>query len=110
MTILLVAQVFPPKTGGSGSWMWELYRRLSHADVVIAAVAGAGDAAFEATSGLRVHRLPLDFPSWGLLSPASSLAYFAALRRLRSVMRANAVSQIHCAKALPEGLLGFALG
>jgi hypothetical protein len=34
---LLISEVFPPKTGGSGRWFWELYRRLPRDSYVIAA-------------------------------------------------------------------------
>ena len=35
--ILLVSDLFPPRTGGSGRWLWELYRRLEGVRIQIAA-------------------------------------------------------------------------
>lgn len=109
MKILLLAQVFPPRQGGSGRWMWELYRRLRGADVTVAASACGGDWAFDAKAGLRVERIPLDFSSWGLLSVRSTAEYVRAFARVRSIVSLHAPAQIHCAKVLPEGLRGFGL-
>lgn len=105
--ILLLAQVFPPRPGGSGRWMWELYRRLTR-EVVVAAGACPGDRAFDAGTALQIERLNLDFGNWGLLS-SSSIEYIAAWRQALSMVRGRGITQLHCAKALPEGLLAYAL-
>jgi phosphatidylinositol alpha-1,6-mannosyltransferase len=88
--------------------MWELYRRLT-SEVVVAAGACPGDEPFDAaTTDLEIRRLDLDFGSWGLLS-TSSIEYIAAWRRTLDLVRHRRVTQVHCAKALPEGLLAYAL-
>jgi hypothetical protein len=33
--VLLIAEVFPPRSGGSGRWLWELYRRLDGVSVQV---------------------------------------------------------------------------
>jgi phosphatidylinositol alpha-1,6-mannosyltransferase len=87
--------------------MWELYRRLTR-DVAVAAGNCPGDQAFDRQAGLPIERLQLDLRSWGLLS--SSLSdYLTAFRRVRSLVRGHGATQVHCAKALPEGLLALAL-
>src|SRR5437660_1006835 len=35
-TNLLISENFPPRTGGSGRWFWEIYRRLPREQVVVA--------------------------------------------------------------------------
>jgi phosphatidylinositol alpha-1,6-mannosyltransferase len=87
--------------------MWELYRRLP-CEVVVAAGACSGDEAFDAATDLEIRRLNLDFGSWGLLS-TSSIEYLVAWRRTLDLVRHHQVAQVHCAKALPEGLLAYAL-
>lgn len=108
MTILLVAQVFPPRHGGSGRWLWELYRRLQHATVHVAAGATPGDDAFDRSTSLPISRLSLDFSTWGIMGRGIP-QYGRALVRLHRVARQSKPTAIHAAKALPEGLLGWLL-
>ena len=37
LATLLVSGIFPPKTGGSGRWFWEIYSRLPRQNFLIAA-------------------------------------------------------------------------
>jgi phosphatidylinositol alpha-1,6-mannosyltransferase len=108
--ILALAQVFPPKNGGSGRWLWELYRHLPAADVRVVAGAVDGDADFDRTAELPISRLPLDFASWGLGSVRSALEYARAFVRVRSFATRIGPDVIHCGKALPEGLIAAAVG
>jgi phosphatidylinositol alpha-1,6-mannosyltransferase len=87
--------------------MWELYRRLT-CEVAVAAGGCPGDQAFDAQAALPIDRLQLDFRSWGLLS-SSLTQYVTTFRRVRSLTRRHGATQVHCAKALPEGLLALAL-
>jgi phosphatidyl-myo-inositol dimannoside synthase len=106
--ILVLAQVFPPRRGGSGQWLWELYRRL-RADVHVVAGATDGDTAFDRESTLSTERMALDFHSWGVTSMRAAAQYirtFARVRRATSRIRADV---IHCGKSLPEGLIGAAI-
>ena len=109
MTILVLAEVFPPRTGGSGRWLWELYRRLSSVDVHVAAAEAEGAAAFDATAEVTVHRLPLRLSGWGVLRPRSVWQYSRAFLRLRAIAARVRPDAIHCAKCLPEGMLGLAI-
>jgi phosphatidylinositol alpha-1,6-mannosyltransferase len=106
VSILLLTEVFPPRQGGSGRWLWELYRRLPlPVEVVTAEVAGGRE--FDRSAGMPITRVPLTFPSWGVLSPAGLVAYWRTFRRLAKVVRRLRPASIHCGKALPEGLLGL---
>jgi phosphatidylinositol alpha-1,6-mannosyltransferase len=87
--------------------MWELYRRL-RCNVVVAAGVCPGDRAFDQHAALSIERVELDFRSWGLLS-SSAPQYLAAWRRARRLIRRHGLTQVHCAKALPEGLLALAI-
>jgi phosphatidylinositol alpha-1,6-mannosyltransferase len=109
MTTLLLTEIFPPKTGGSGRWFREIYRRLPRREYVIAAGEDPRQDAFDSGHDLRVVRLPLRLPEWGLLSRAGLCGYWSALRRLLPLLRAADVRMIQCGRCLPEGLMARAL-
>ena len=98
-----------PRTGGSGRWLWELYRRLPDVTVHVAAGDVAGAAAFDRTAELPITRLSLDFARWGLLNARSAVQYARGAIALDRVVRKSRPDIIHCGKCLPEGLLAVAL-
>ena len=93
--------------GGSGRWLWELYRRLPAGAIHVAAGDAPGADVFDGTHQLPVTRVPLGFSSWGLLHVTSSLEYRRAVRRLGEITADVTPEVIHCAKAVPEGVLGW---
>jgi len=104
--ILLLTEVFPPRKGGSGRWLWELYRRLASVlDVHVVAGETAGAAAFDRSSELRTERLPLYFSNWGLSSPRGLYEYARVMYRMRGILARVQPDVIHCGKCLPEGLV-----
>jgi phosphatidylinositol alpha-1,6-mannosyltransferase len=109
MKTLLLSEVFPPKTGGSGRWFWEIYRRLPRGEYVFAVGEDPRQSEFDATHDLATERLPLTMREWGLLSLAGLRGYFGNLRRLRSIVRRHGVSMVHCGRCLPEGVMALAL-
>jgi phosphatidylinositol alpha-1,6-mannosyltransferase len=109
MSTLLITEIFPPKTGGSGRWLWEIYSRLPRADFVVAAGEHPRQTEFDRRSNLRLTRLPLTLPGWGLCSPRSLRGYWRALRALRRLVRDERVGAIHCGRCLPEGLMALTL-
>lgn len=111
MKILLVSQVFPPRTGGSGRWLWELYRRLPDEHTHIEVVGGAvtGTAEFDRAASLPITRLPLDFASWGVSSVRSGVQYGRTVIALKRLAARSKADVIHCGKCLPEGLLALLL-
>jgi phosphatidylinositol alpha-1,6-mannosyltransferase len=106
---LLVSEIFPPRTGGSGRWFWEIYRRLPREEVVIAAGEDARQDGFDATHDLRMWRVPLTMRQWGLRSLSGLWGYARAVRRLRRIVRAEQVDRLHCGRCLPEGVMALAL-
>lgn len=108
-TILLITENFPPKIGGSGRYLWEIYRAYRAGRTVIAAGEHPEQEAFDATHDVAVVRMPLAFRSWGLLSAGGLGAYMRAVGTLRKVVRRERVSAIHCGRCLPEGLVGLLL-
>jgi phosphatidylinositol alpha-1,6-mannosyltransferase len=108
MRILLLSQVFPPQTGGSGRWLWELYRRLVSVDVRVVAGAYPGDQAFDAAGGVPTERIRLRFDHWGISRPRAAMQYAEAFAALSRILRQGPSDVIHCGKCLPEGLLALA--
>jgi len=106
---MLVSEVFPPKTGGSGRWFWELYRRLSREDCVIVAGEHPRYQQFDRDHDLRLHRMPLTLSTWGIGSVRGLQQYARTARRLARLVKQEHVRTMHCGKCLPEGLLGWLL-
>jgi phosphatidylinositol alpha-1,6-mannosyltransferase len=102
--LLLVTEVFPPRRGGSGRWFWELYRRLSGADVTVVAGPAAGSDEFDRSSPLRIERLENRPGTWGVLNPRSAAWQVSAARRIRRLIDSRRPVAIHCGKVLPEGV------
>jgi phosphatidyl-myo-inositol dimannoside synthase len=109
VTSLLISEIFPPKNGGSGRWFWEIYRRLPREQFVIAAGENPQQKEFDQSHDLRVVRVPLAMPAWGLRSWQGLKGYWRALRRLRPLLRSEGVRRIHCGRCLPEGVMAWAL-
>jgi phosphatidylinositol alpha-1,6-mannosyltransferase len=109
VTVLLLTEVFPPGKGGSGRWLWELYRRLPEFGVHVLAGEAPGADAFDAASGVPTMRIPLTFSSWGVWDVRSAPQYLRALFALRRQVSRRRPDAIHCGKCLPEGLLATAM-
>jgi phosphatidylinositol alpha-1,6-mannosyltransferase len=106
---LLLSEVFPPKTGGSGRWFWEIYRRLPRSEIMVAAGEDPRQKQFYSSHDLRLTRLPLSFSTWGIASASGLRQYVGLARRLRRLIKDNHIQQLHCGKCLPEGFLAWLL-
>ncbi len=109
MTALLLSDIFPPKTGGSGRWFWEIYRRLPREDFFIAAGEDSRQREFDHTHDLRIARLPLTMRQWGVRSWTGLSGYWEATARLKRLIRSERIGIIHCGRVLPEGVMALAL-
>jgi phosphatidylinositol alpha-1,6-mannosyltransferase len=106
---LLLTQVFPPQTGGSGRWLYEVYRRMPPGSVVVAAGEFPGAETFDAQQNVPIRRMPLTFPTWGFFSVRGLTCYVRAYQRLVATVRREQAGQVHCGKCLPEGWLAWLL-
>ncbi len=109
MTTLVVSDIFPPKTGGSGRWLWEVYRRLPREDYLIAAGEDPRQGDFDGPHDLRVARVPLRLDSWGLASLGGLRGYARSIGALRRLAVRERVGMVHCGRCLPEGVMALAL-
>jgi phosphatidyl-myo-inositol dimannoside synthase len=106
---LLLTEIFPPQTGGSGRWFYEIYRRLPRQRFAVAAGEHRDAPSFDAARDLSIHRVPLHMEQWGIANVSGLKDYWRAIRAVRSVMRQEGTAMIHCGRCLPEGVMALAL-
>ena len=109
MKTLLLSEIFPPQTGGSGRWFWEIYSRMPRDQFTIVAGDKGDVAEFDATHDLDVIRLPLTMPDWGLLSWSGLRRYWKTFRAVRRIVRERQIDRIHCGRLLPCGFIALLL-
>src|SRR5262245_34041549 len=109
MLTLLISEIFPPKTGGSGRWFWEIYSRLPRAEFAVAAGEDPRAEEFDRTHDLRLWRMPLTMRAWGLRSFRALWGYWRSVRRLRKLAKAEGVGMVQAARCLPEGVMALGL-
>ena len=105
---LAVSEVFPPKVGGSGAWLHELYVRQRGDAVAVLAGHCPGDLEFDAGSTLSIERAPLHGESWSLMNVAGVRYFWSMYSRIGVGIRRHGPRQLHCARVLPEGVAGLA--
>ena len=109
MSILLLTEVFPPMHGGSGRWLYEVYRRVTDTPVTVVAGKHDGSQNFDAQCELPVHRSALKMSNWGILSLAAQRDYLREYRLLRGLIQEQGVREVHVGRCLPEGWLAWML-
>jgi phosphatidylinositol alpha-1,6-mannosyltransferase len=109
MSALLITEIFPPKVGGTSRLFWEIYRRQPRERVVVAAGEDPRQEEFDRDQTLDVRRLPLNLPDRGMCSGPEFRGYWRALRALNRVVRAEGVTELHCARCVPEGWMAWLL-
>lgn len=107
--ILVLTENFPPISGGSGRWFWELYSRLPKEHIFILANEHPEAAAFDASKDMNIIRMPLSCPEWGLKSLAGLSFYFNTVRALRRIVKQHRIDEIHCGRVIHEGVSAWLL-
>lgn len=104
---ILLSEIFPPKTGGSGRWFWGLYTRLDKEKTIV--VTGIDDDAedVDAQSGLEIYRIPLSSESWGVMSLKGLRFYFTAIRHILKLVKKHEIKSIHSGRTLHEGVIAM---
>src|SRR5262245_14890033 len=105
--ILLLSDIFPPKTGGSGRWFGETYARLPHQQVVVATGEDPRAGDFDRTHDLRMVRMPLTMATRGLRSFGNFKRYVSLAWRVRGIAKRERLDAIHAARNLPEGFIAY---
>lgn len=109
MKTLLISEIFPPRTGGSGRWFWEVYRRLARTNYIIAAGEESRQREFDKTHNLNIARIPLSLSAWGLRSWRGLSGYGKSLHFLSRLVRQHGVDRVHAGRVLPEGVMAWCL-
>lgn len=104
---LLVSEIFPPRVGGSGRWLYEIYRRLPPGSVVVAAGEHPEASTFDAVSGISTERTPLHLERWGIAGWSNVRDYWALVMRLRGLLKKHGARELHVARCLPEGFAAW---
>lgn len=105
----LLTEVFPPATGGSGRWLFEIYRRLHPSSVAVIAGHHPRASEFDQGPDLAITRIPLAFPSWGCFDLPGFRHYWRTFRLLQHHFSKRRPTAVHCGKLLPEGWLAWML-
>ena len=106
---ILLSEIFPPKTGGSGRWFWDLYTRLEKETVIVVTDCAVDASTVDAHSGLDVHRIPLSSQSWGIASLTGLRFYFSVIRHVLKLVKKHDIESIHCGRTLPEGIVALVI-
>lgn len=107
MSVLILSDIFPPQTGGSGRWLWEVYRRFPRGEAVVLAGERAGAEAFDAGHEVRVVRFAVAPREWGISSPGALRGYWRSFQMVRRLARQERIDELHCARCLPEGWIAL---
>lgn len=107
MKNLIISEIFPPMFGGSGRWFWDIYSRLDSGSTIFAVGATPHSHEFDQNHTNRCYRFSFDLPNWGVFSIAGFKAHLALFLKLRSLVKKEHITVIHCGRGLPEGLLGW---
>lgn len=103
--VIVYSQIFPPKSGGSGRWFFELYRRLTVIEPVFLVGEAPGDKEFDQShANLCIHRYQSEKTSWGFQSWHSVKEYWRQFRTLSKVINQHQIKEVHCGRILPEGV------
>jgi phosphatidyl-myo-inositol dimannoside synthase len=109
MKTLLLTEIFPPKSGGSGRWFCGVYGLLPRDQYLLAVGTDPAQGAFDDSNDLRVRRLNLHSDHWELRSIAALLYYTRIVRQVRRIAAEESITRLHCARCLPEGWTAWLL-
>lgn len=107
--VLVLTENFPPISGGSGRWFWELYSRLPKEQYLILADNVEGAAEFDRTHQLNILRMPFNSPEWGVKNLAGLKFYWRVFRLIRKIIKQHQITHIHCGRVIHEGVTAWLL-
>lgn len=109
--VLLLSENYPPRTGGSSRWFYEIYERLPAARVlVVTSDSVKSEWRLPEGSTTELQRIRWGFSDWGVLSPSAAWRYSWLTFQVLAVARRRKVQAIHCGRNLPEGFIGALVG
>ena len=101
--VLLISENYPPITGGSGRWFFEIYSRLGCERMAVLSTNEVDDGPpHQPRPQLEEHRMQWGFSDWSLLNPKSLIRYAYLLREAIRIAREIKAEAVHCGRNLPE--------
>jgi phosphatidylinositol alpha-1,6-mannosyltransferase len=107
--VLVLTENFPPISGGSGRWFWELYSRLPKEQYLILADNIQGAAEFDKTHQLNILRMPLKSTEWGFKSFSGLKFYWRVFWQIKKIIKQHQITHIHCGRVIHEGVTAWLL-
>jgi phosphatidylinositol alpha-1,6-mannosyltransferase len=104
--VLVLTENFPPKSGGSGRWFWELYSRLPKEDYIIVTDT-VDDSAINKQINNTVIRIPLKSTEWGFKSVTGLGFYWRTAIQVRKLTKEHGITHIHCGRVIHEGVIAW---
>ncbi|WP_371195032.1 glycosyltransferase family 4 protein [Glaciecola sp. SC05] len=102
--ILVLTENFPPISGGSGRWFWELYSRLPAQNIVVVTNLHDDASEFDSHAPMLIERIPLSCPQWGFKSLSGLKFYYRTVMHLRRLVKLHNIDEIHCGRVIHEGV------
>ncbi len=105
--LLVLTELFLPTKGGTAVWAAEVYKRLGGKEIHIVTAEVPGAAAVDAQHPNTIHRLNLKRVAW--LRPESLAMYARFFFKALALALTHRFDAIHAFRALPEGLVAWAV-
>ncbi len=105
--LLVISELFLPTKGGTTIWYDAVYRRMGGNDVHIVTAAVDDAVTIDQTHPNSIHRVGLKRVWW--LKPESLGMYLKLLGRSLLLALRHRFDAVHGARALPEGLVAWAM-
>jgi phosphatidylinositol alpha-1,6-mannosyltransferase len=106
---MLLTENFPPRSGGSGRWFWELYTRLDAAKIVVVTQELSPEYENISHPNLDIIYMPLNCSEWGFKSVKGLTFYIRTVQKLRTIVKQHNISHIHCGRVIHEGVSAWLL-
>ncbi len=104
--VLVLTENFPPKSGGSGRWFWELYSRLPKEDYIIVTDT-VEDNSIDKKIENTVIRIPLKCAEWGFKSFCGLGFYWRSVKAVNKLIKQHQITHIHCGRVMHEGVIAW---
>jgi len=105
--LLVLTELFLPTKGGTAVWAAEVYKRLGGKEIHIVTAEVVDAAAVDAQHPNTIHRLNLKRVAW--LRPESLAMYARFFFKALTLALTHRFDAIHAFRALPEGLVAWAV-
>lgn len=107
--VLVLTENFPPKSGGSGRWFWELYSRLPADNFIVVTDDEVDDCSADNEIENTIIRMKLRSFEWGLRSLKGLKFYWHTVFALRRIIKEHRITHVHCGRVIHEGVIAWLL-